>query len=75
MTHPCEQRRPLVRIRDVREDPLEQLGRLAERDRALRLVGRAQAGVDRLLGAPGAEQMTGDGQRASIRPHERVGGA
>ena len=75
MAHPGEERRMLVRVRDVREHALEQLGRLAERDRALRLVGRAQAGVDGLLGAAGAQQMPGDGQCASVAAHERVGGA
>src|ERR671918_705077 len=72
MPYPSEQQRSLGQIGDVREDALEKLGGLPERDCALGFVGGAQAGVDGLDVAAGVQEMARHGRRASLRCEEGV---
>ena len=75
LAHARVQERPLARIRNVRQDALEQLGGLGERHGALGLARGAHAGIDRLLHAAGLEQVPGQGERAATASRERIGGS
>jgi len=75
VAHSSEQQRSLARIGDLREDPLEKLGRLYERDRALGFLGGTEARVDGLFRPAGSEQVARDLRCCSVRPCEGIGGA
>ena len=63
---PADDRRVLQRIGDVRQDSLEQVRRLAERDRARRSSAALEADRDRLLEPPGAEQVVARGRPGGL---------
>ena len=71
--HVGEQTRADERVAHVRERVVEELERLAERERRLRMLGRLYALWHRLVEAGGAEQMARHLVRLGARGEEDVG--
>ena len=75
LSHVGEQARPLERVADVRKGAVEELERLGERERRLRLLGRLDALRHRLVEASRSEQVARDLQGLRAGVHEHVGRA